>query len=183
MALPLPLLLSSATAGMQLVGGAGKLLRRRPEYDIPESARMALGMASAQSVDPFMAGYEQAQGNINLATSNAIMASQMRGDGAVGLQSIAGQAQAANRDLSAQNEMADFRADQAYQAALGVMSQYENLEYQVNEFAPYADAQQEGRDMIGAGLENLMLTAQGLDLAGISLFEEDKEGEEEEEED
>jgi hypothetical protein len=165
--IPLPILVSGATSAAQLLGGFGKLARRRPEYEIPESARRALGMASARATDPRMPGYGQAQENINLAAANAMSALQQSGNTAIGLQGVVGQAQAANRDLSAQNEMSQQRDLMSYESALGTMGEYEDLQFQMNEFAPYSDRQQEGRDMIGGGLENLMLTASGAELLGL----------------
>jgi len=174
MAIPLTAIISGMTAAGQLAGGASKLLknRKRPQYEVPDSARQALAIAQAQYADPTMPGYEQAEENINLAVANAIQGMQESGNARVGFQGAVAQGQSALRELTGQNAMYNQQEGDQLQAALEVMAQREDTQFQMNEFAPYSDAVREGRDMIGGGLENLMTAAE---IGSLSISDAEEE--------
>jgi len=168
MALPaaaIPALIQGIVGTGQMVGGGISMLtNRRPDYEIPESTRQALALAQAQFADPYMPGYERAEENIDLATSNAIRAAQEGGNARAGFQGSVAEAGAATRDLAARNEMAQQADSEQLQRVLQVMAQAEDLEFQMDEFAPFADRQQMSADIIGAGLENYMGAAEDFGL-------------------
>lgn len=151
-----PLTLSTLIGAGQAIGGFAKTLRKRPEYDIPEGAKQALAIAQAQAADPNMPGYSQAKDQIDLATANALDVARQTGAAAYGTQAAVAQAQAANRELAGMNETAQRADIQNLQGAQMAMADRQDLQFQMNKFAPYADAVQEGRDMFGAGLENIV---------------------------
>jgi hypothetical protein len=150
--------------GQVVGGGISMLTNRRPDYEIPESTRQALALAQAQYADPYMPGYERAEENIGLATSNAIRAAQEGGNARAGFQGAVAEAGAATRDLAARNEMAQQADSERLQRVLQVMAQAEDMEFQMDEFAPFADRQQMSADIIGAGLENYIGAAEDFGL-------------------
>lgn len=153
----IPTIIKGALGAGQLIGGGISMLtNRRPDYEIPESTRQALALAQAQYADPYMPGYERAQENIDLATSNAIRAAQEGGNARAGFQGAVAEAGAATRDLAAQNEAAQQADMERLQRVLQVVAQAEDLEFQMDEFAPFADRQQMSSDIVGAGFENLL---------------------------
>lgn len=167
-----PLTLSTLIGAGQAIGGFAKTLKKRPEYGIPEGAKQALAIAQAQAADPNMPGYSQAKDQTDLATANALNVARETGAAAYGTQAAVAQAQAANRDLAAMNETAQRADMQNLQGAQMAMADRQDLQFQMNEFAPYSDAVQEGRDMFGAGLENIVSSLTAQSLAGDpSMFE------------
>lgn len=164
MALPaaaIPAIIQGATGLAQAIGGGASLLtNRRPEYEIPESLRQSLAIAQAQFADPYMPGYERAREDISLGMSNAVRAAQEGGNAQMGFQGAVAEAGAQTRKLAGQNEMAQQRDAERLQQVLQVMSQAEDMEFQMNEFAPFSDRQQMSSDIFGAGLENIIGGAQ-----------------------
>lgn len=150
------MLLQAAAGTSQLAGGAFSLFdNERPERDIPDSLRQSMALAKIRFSDPYMAGYSEAKEGIDLATANALSAAQEGGAIQESAAGIAGQQNTAMRELAAANEADQDRDFDELQRMLQVMSQQEDMQFQMNEFAPFADRAQEGRDMVGAGFENI----------------------------
>ncbi len=139
----------------QLIGGFLKQSGRRPTYEIPDSVRQALALSRIRASDPYMPGYQQAKDQIDLVTSNAIRGAQESGSAQQSLPGIVGALQRENRNLGMENALSQERDMQGLQQLLMNYGNYEDQEFQMNEFAPYLEREQEGRDMFGAGLENL----------------------------
>lgn len=154
--MPIPLAaIPAIIGGAQAIGGLiGKAVTKRPKYKIPQSARQATALAAIRAQGD-MPGYTQAQSNLNLMTSNAIAGARESGFAGEQLSSIMGQQEAGYRNLAAQNEQFQSQADIQYQQALYRMGQMEDQQWQMNEFAPYADKSQLFSDMVGAGFQNL----------------------------
>ena len=140
----------------------------RPEYEIPESARQALAQARILQADKNMPGEQKALEQIGISSANATQAASQGGNVLEAISAIQGQQDRATQGVLARSE-ADQRNDQErLMQQLGIMSQYEDQKYQMNEFAPYAENQQETRDLVGALSTNASnaLLHQGLKGAG-----------------
>lgn len=140
----------------QYIDGKDKLSGlQRPEYKIPESFNTAVGLAKSQFADPRFAGQSQLEQNVNLNQAQALNVAAQRGNG---MQAVAGIAAAGNE--AAQNissmQAQQQRQDQAnFQQLLQAKAEYENLAFQMNKFAPYSEASNEGKEQIGAGQTNV----------------------------
>lgn len=155
--------LSMGVGGAQtLIGALGMLGNKRPDYEIPETVRQSLALAEMKFADPEIAGYDQAKANLDISAANAVQGAIQSGTGSEALGGIVGQQEQGYRQLAAmgaQQQEADFAG---LQQSLNNFAAYEDMEYQMNEFAPYAQKFQLFSDMIGGGLENTM---QGMDKA------------------
>lgn len=173
--MPIPALIPAAIGGAQLIGGLiSRFSKKRPKREIPDSAREALGIARLQAATPYAPGYGQARESTEIAAANAMAAAQRSAGGAASaIQGVMGQQQAANRDLVAQNLQYQTGAQQRLQGALGMMAEEEDRQFQINEFAPYADRMRLSEDLIGAGATNLSSSANMLfaaDQMGLLNF-------------
>lgn len=150
----LPLIIQGATGAAQLVGSLAKKAKR-PEYEIPSGLRSALAVAQTMVSNPNMEGYSQAVDQSNLATANMVSAAQQAGNAQESVASVAAAQGAQLREITQMNEQSQRQDLEGLQKMLQVYSQAQDQEWQMNEFAPYADAAQEKRDVFGAGLENV----------------------------
>lgn len=146
----------------QLQEGKELLETERPEYAMPQQEQFILES---------MLG-ELNRGDVLMNRTTEL--SELSGANAMAniLESGAGfsaitQVQA-NKDASDLNAV--ISAESMRMEALGKMltqrqrmSDYQDKEFMFNEFSPYADAQQEGRDLRGAGMENIF---SGIDTVG-----------------
>lgn len=160
-AFAIPAIISGVTGAGQLIAGAmSAASNKRPDYQIPSALRQSVALARAQVQDPYAPGYGQAKDNLDLAAANAVYASQQSGNAQIGLGEIVGQTESGLRELQAMNAK-DQKGDiQDYRVALAQYAQAQDTQFQMNEFAPYAQRAQESRDVFGAGLENIMGAAQ-----------------------
>jgi len=169
MAIPaalIPTLIKGTIGAAQTAGGGlMRLTNKRPKYEMPDALRQRFALAQAEYADPYMPGYERAQDNINLGMANAIRSMQESGNVQAGFQGSVAEASAAQRGLAAENEGAQQRDRENLQRVLDAVAQAQDLEFQMNEFAPFADRQQLSEDMIGGGLENIMSSADDFGLA------------------
>lgn len=164
-AVMIPSLISGGVGLAQTIGGAlGSFGAKRPKYEIPESLKQSVALARIRTQDPYAPGYTQAKENLDLAAANALYASQQSGNAQIGLGEIVGQTEAGYRNLQEQNIQSQQRDISEYQSALGEMAKAEDLQFQMNEFAPYAQKYQQSRDIFGAGLENIMGAARDYGL-------------------
>lgn len=140
---------------MQLIGSLGTKAQR-PRYEIPSALRSALGVAQVMASNPNIEGYSQAVDQINTTTANMVAGAQQAGNAQESIASIAAAQGGQLRELAQANEQGQRQDLQQLQQMLQVYSQAQDQEFQMNEFAPYADKAQERRDVFGAGLENIM---------------------------
>ena len=135
----------------------------RPEYEIPDSARQALAQARILQADKNMPGEQKALEQVGISAANSVAAAREGGNVLEAISAIQGQRDRGTQGILARSE-ADQRADEERLIQqLGVMAQYEDQKFQMNEFAPYAERQQETRDIIGAmgqNAANLLLSQQ-----------------------
>ena len=154
------------SAGTNLAGfGLKKFLGSgRPDYEIPDSARQALSMARIQAADPNIPGEQKAIERAGVSAANSARVAQESGNALEALPSIQGQYDVTTQGILARSE-ADHKNDQQRLAQqLAQMAHYDDMRYQMNEYAPYAEKQQETRDLVGALSTNLSsaLLHQGL---------------------
>lgn len=153
----------------QTIGGLFKKAKaKRPEYEIPSEVYQTLAMARMQAEDPYAAGYTQAAEQLGTTTSNAIGQAAQSGSVAEMLPAIVAQQSLGMQQLQAQNIQQQAADQKMLMAALGEMAKSKDTEFQMNELAPYSDMYNESREMIGAGLQNL--------LSGATLATIDNEG-------
>jgi len=136
MPVPLPLILGAAQAGSGLLG---RILTRRKKYEIPDEVRQATALASlkAQQEAP---GSTQARGDIRIAAANALAGARETGAAQTQLAGIVGAQRSQLRDLASTQAEYSLGAMDRYRGALETMGQYEDLQQQINEIAPFKDA-------------------------------------------
>lgn len=161
----IPALIQGGTGLLQLIGSLGSN-PQRPKYEIPSALRSALGVAQMMASNPNIEGYSQAVDQINTTTANMVAGAQQAGNAQESIASIAAAQGGQVRDLAQMNEQGQRQDLQGLQQMLQVYSQAQDQEFQMNEFAPYADKAQEKRDVFGAGLENIMGGASSFALLG-----------------
>lgn len=175
--MPLPLLLAAAPAVMQGVQGlaqwiGGKKAQReaeanRPQYEIPDAVSQAMAIARAQAADPFMPGEGRMSDRNSLAAVNAGRAAI---EGGAGISAMAGiqAAEMAGAErigiASAQDQRADMAA---YQGQLGQYGGYQDQQWQMNKYAPWADKNNEAKERIGAGTQNMFGALNSLANIGL----------------
>lgn len=146
---------------LNTVGGVYSATNRsRPKYDIPQSAREALQTARILAADTQAPGESRNLDQINLGAANAVRAAQESGNVLEVLPAIYGESNRAKQDVFSRSE-ADQKRDIAnLMQALGQNADYQDLQYQMNEFAPHAQRQQEMRDILGAAAQNAAALAE-----------------------
>lgn len=151
-----PALVQGATGIAQAIGGKNKLKNlERPQYETPSEVKQNAALARAQYADQRFAGQSAAENQVAANTANALAASATRGQGMERVGALVAQANRAQMQITAEQERQQ-RADLAnLQDMQGVLAKYKDQEWQMNEFAPYAQRYNEGREQIGAGFENI----------------------------
>lgn len=172
MAIPavmIPSLISGGVGLAQTIGGAiGTLGAKRPEYEVPEALEQSVALARIRTQDPYAPGYTQAKENLDLAAANALYTAQQSGNAQIGLGEVVGRTEAGYRGLQEMNIEDQARDVRDYESSLAQLAEAQDMEYQMNEFAPYAQRYQESRDVLGAGLENVMGAAKDYGLLAAS---------------
>lgn len=133
--------------------GAKKLEGQRPEYEIPEEARKALMLARSMIGD--MPGTGVQQQRIDTSAANMIQSAFQAGNPLAALGSIQANENKANLDLQTQNASFRQTAMDRAREALGTYAQYKDMEFQMNEYAPWKDKMQRAENMYGAGSKNV----------------------------
>jgi hypothetical protein len=167
----IPIAIQAGVALGQVIGGAikkRKAKKNRPEYEIPLEQKVAAAVAKNRASTE-MPGYQQALQQIDVAGANALRTAAGAGGGAqAALASIVGQTQSQKRQLAGDSAEFRLRAESQYLDQLGRLAAGRDREFQINEFEPYAQDYAEGRDMIGAGIENLAGAAGQFALGKVS---------------
>lgn len=151
-----PSLAKGAIGAGQLIGSLLSGRNERPDYKIPDSVRMSLALAKARAANPYASGYTQQRDNLGIQSANLIRAAQQGGNATEAVASIQSGLNKGVRDLAQRGAQEQRQDEQLLTQELGRYGQYEDKEFQMNEFAPYAQKEQESRDVFGAGLENIM---------------------------
>lgn len=158
------------TAGILLnVGGlvASQIGGGRPKYDIPDSAKQALSRAKISALDPMSPGESRKMSAAGLSAANANRVAQESGNALEAVASIQGRNDATNQQILAESEMNDRQDQNQLMDLLLHMGQYEDMEFQMNKFAPYADKQREMRDILGGLTTNMFNLAERERMADL----------------
>lgn len=151
-------LMGIGTGIWQLFKGNQAADTERPEYEIPEEATKALGIAK-QGAYSDMPGYEQAISNLQQSgASQFSRASESASSGGDLLGFLAAQGVTSNRglnQLAAQNAAYKVGAEDKYRSALNYYAQLRNQEFQTNEMQPYLDAMRTSSVMTEGGIQNI----------------------------
>jgi hypothetical protein len=150
----------------------------RPEFEIPDSAKAALGMRRTLASGQEMPGMTQAETALNqqLATG-AQMATSTAGSTAEALgaiQNMYGNRMASQNNLAAQSADYNMRMDNALAAELGAMADWENMAFNVNEMQPFLDKAGMASAMQGSGMQNMFQGISGVGgaVAGNAMNKE-----------
>lgn len=129
---------------------------RRPQYSIPTAQQGALALARSAYADPRMPGEATAYSRIGQQMANFANTARDNQNVAAGLVQAQAMTNEANRDMAAQSAQFQLANQQNLQAQLGQYGQYQDMQWQLNKFAPYAQRYNEYREQVGAGQQNLM---------------------------
>jgi hypothetical protein len=157
--------LAIAAAATQLGVGAWQMYKQsqikdeRSIFNIPEAFKESLAQ-SKQLAYGSMPGEELARERLDRTTANTV--GQMQEAGVVDANSIARAAVSQQRnEASLGANMASQRAGwrNNYANALNRMGEMQMQEWQLNEYEPYQTAMAQKSAMLGAGLQNIMGSA------------------------
>ena len=143
-----------AMSVMQMANGMNKKRRKRPRYSAGKERLEALGAAKAEYMDKSMPGEDKMVDRANLASANALASAREAGNALEVVSAVQGNQNRALESIGIASATDQKRDSANYQNALNKYAESQDLEFQMNEFAPYAENQQEGKQMIGAGIEN-----------------------------
>jgi hypothetical protein len=165
----LPLAVQGAAGLAQTIGGISKMTAKRPTYSMPNEIRQKTALAGmlANSDMPNYGLEREANEN---AAANAIRAGLEGGVGVSGLSAIQSTQNAGNRGLAEANNNWKASQMQNWQNALAEQAKYKDQEWQMNTFAPYADRMQQGRQLLGSGLSNII--GAGTSLMGANQYDQ-----------
>lgn len=157
--------------GIQTIGGLlGMAGARRPKYQIPAAQQMATGIARDRANQMVAPGELAQRTMIEQSSANAIAAAREYGLGGLSvLPGIAGQNQRANMRVSAQTEEWRNRQEAELLASLARLGQYQDQEFQMNKFAPFADRVQRGQNAIHGGVQNIANAGDSALMALLAL--------------
>lgn len=141
--------------GQFFQGQAGLSSLQRPEYETPREIQEMLALARMEYADPSMPGEMTERDRIAQQAATAFQQSSGAGNPFAATAAIQAGTQAANLNLTTQSAQYNRQDLEAYKRALETTSQFKDMEFQINEFAPYSEKAQEYRDMIGAGTKNM----------------------------
>jgi hypothetical protein len=171
-----PLIISSVAsglgAGLNLIKGLGQqdkaedILRenKRPTYRTPQAARDSLALAEAQAGAGLSDGAKQVYTqNAERGLSATLHAITANGGNLNNVGAVYGTYNTGLGNLALLDEDARARDRAALYAQLNQAAEYEDKEFQINQWAPYADAVQaaaalrkQGNDNINTGINNLI---------------------------
>jgi len=122
-----------------------QLQRERPEYERPGEVNQNLGLARVRASDPGFAGESAMRDRSELNAANTASLAASGGDPFAAAIAAQGQLEASARETSAMGEQIRMQDEQRLSQALLTSAQYSDMEFQMNEFAPWADAVQKAQ--------------------------------------
>jgi hypothetical protein len=150
------------------------LQEERPVYETPEAALNALSILQQQYADPNMPGQQVAMGRADQNFANVVSAGAQAGNPFAALVGAQSQADAANQNIMTQSASYQDQQRNQYLQGLQMMAGYQDQEWQMNQFAPWADASQfqlnEYRDFRQAGNRNIASGIDGLSTFALSML-------------
>lgn len=173
----LPAILSAIPSVFQAIEGIGQRKRGqrildnlvRPEYNMPNEVNQNLALAQARYGDPYSVSEQNARRDIGVSAANAIAAGQLTGNLSGMVPAIAGNESQNYNRLQAQVEQDRVQRQHDLMNMRGEVGKYKDLTWQLNQFAPYMQKYNEGREMVGAGTQNIYSSLNGLGSIGALL--------------
>lgn len=171
MALPLaaiPVAIKGISGIAQMISGRRLMNTERPVREIPAEAQIALTLAQKRA-----GAQSLTERNTNLgaalAASNANRVARQSGNAAaiVGVQAQQGATMREGAVAGVRERMGN---EAVFRQELANMAQQKDLNFQFNEFAPYAEKVQRGSDMFGAGAKNLFGALDQASMLGQALM-------------
>ena len=167
----IPSLFQAGVGLNQMIQGRNTLNNLvRPTYEIPGEAQSALTLSKQAYADPYSTGELRAQQNIGLASANAYANARDGGQVSNLAPAIQGEQSKGYNQLQVQVEADRERRMANLQSNLDIMAKYQDQKWQMNEFSPYQDKYNEGREQIGAGQQNFFGGINGLSSVGQMAF-------------
>jgi hypothetical protein len=163
-------IVKGALGVVQMVQGQEGLAGlERPKYERPSEISQMVGLDRQEYGDPTFPGQSSAQDRLDMSASAGFNQAMASGNTLASLAALQAQNQAGQINLS--NAAASHQAQQlaAYKNSLGIAAKFADQEFQMNEFAPYADKAQKYENMIGAGTKNLYGSLSGLGGIGDAM--------------
>lgn len=142
----------------------------RPTYQMPEETLRAAALSRQAFADPTTPGQQLGLQQAGLSASNAMQAALQGGGGLAAISAIQAGQDLSSQQIAAQTDAFKLQQQANYQAQLAQVAQGRDLEFQMNKFAPYSEAYNEGREMIGAGTTNLMGALGGIANVGMAMM-------------
>ena len=181
MPLPLGAILAAVSAagsvykgisGLNQVREGNEILdnAQRPAYETPKSVSTAAKIAEKEYQSQFSPGQTQALDSVGQILSNTVSAARDSGNPLAVLGLAQANANTAIRKIQSSSEASQKEDQQRYAQMLGLLGKYEDVEFQMNKFAPYKDASKLGMDMVGAGNKNLYGAINDIGSIGMSLL-------------
>lgn len=173
----LPAILSAIPSVFQAIEGIGQRKRGqrildnlvRPEYAMPDEVKQNLTLAQARYGDPYSVSEQNARRDIGVSAANAVAAGMLTGNLSGMVPAIAGNESQNYNRLQAQVEQDRVQRQQALANMKGEVAKYRDMEFEMNQMAPFLDKYSEARQMIGAGGQNIYSALNGLGSIGALL--------------
>lgn len=152
-------------------GRRGLANLERPEYEIPEERLRAATISRAAFADPNTPGQQYATNQAAISAANALAMSSQMGGGLANVAAIQAGRDRATQGIGAQADAFKLQQQANYQSQLQNVAQGRDMEFQINEFAPYAQKYNEYREMIGAGGQNIYDSLGAIGNIGLGLLQ------------
>lgn len=154
-AMAIPAIIQSVAGISQMSKGKKLISEKAPEYNMPKEELAALQMLMGE-----LGNYSKIENRMtdqsNLASTNALASARDAGNPLAVISQIQ-----ANQDAASLNAIMQGEGQRINMLGQAIAQQqrisgFKTEEFQTNKYLPYADRQQEGRDMYGAGLQNIV---------------------------
>ncbi len=165
-------ILGRAAIGAGQIIGSQFINAKRPKYETPRSEREALALAKIRAADPNMPGEQRAIDRAMLAEANAVRGAQDSGNAMEVIPAIAAGTQGSLADIAAQSAQFQNQDLNQLDSALSRDAEYQDQEFQINKFAPYAQKYELKQQLFGGGLENIAKAGEQGALMGYSKPQE-----------
>jgi hypothetical protein len=153
-AMAIPAIIQAGAGVAQMAKGKKLTKENAPQYNMPREERMALEALMGE-----LGSYSKIENRLNdqnaLSSANALGAARDAGNPLAVISAIQANSDAAALNATMAGEGQRLNALGQAIAQQQRISGFKTEEWMTNKYLPYADRQQEGRDMWGAGLQNI----------------------------
>jgi len=160
-------LLASAVSNLPgMVLGGSQLMKSnrmnpvRPEYEIPESEKRALGVAEGLASQTRLPGQSAIEGRLDQTTANSLATIERMGYGGASDINAASRAFGNQQDKETELGVAaagfNIQNQKNLEGALSRMATYEDKQWQINEQQPFLDDSRAKAALYEGGMENLV---------------------------